>query len=634
MVPNKSLDEYKVIAALLRDAHKRHGAVFNTAALKLTTLKVGARMLQEGIGFLTKTLPRLGKHFDQVLAGNGKMDAISCGFKPASGCKYPKFLGELFQLVISKDGDVLHDPDASCVRTLRLLLYCFYKYELPYNERQESQVLSDFCKAEKDLADLSHFLACAKQRLNTTTRRRAPIPLSDPKDRDKAWDTINGVVREARIALARVFSAFDCRDIVPRHGPGVVATKQTLERKFLWTNVSKRITDLYPFDAYFCASLGHVCDTYSKFEQLGDKDSPARVLLVPKDSRGPRLISCEPVDFQWIQQGLSKAIVERVESHPLTKGRVNFTDQETNRRLAFNASIDGKYSTLDLKEASDRVHLELVRLLFPEEIIPFLEGCRSRSTVLPDNQELELHKYAPMGSALCFPIMALTIWALLYGYAPDADTRKSIYVYGDDVIVPSGFTASAMSILELFGLKINQSKSCTQGFFRESCGMDAFKGVDVTPVRFRTVMDKSPSPSTYSSWISYANSLYDRGCIETYNFIVGWLVSIYGPIPGEDMNLSCPSLRRSPFGNSPFPRRWNRSLQKLEYRVRVLESPSIHRNYCGWSKLLRYFTEGPRSVALAPNGTTKVNSVFEQSQPFTASRYTKRRVSKLTLSWR
>jgi hypothetical protein len=604
-------------------------------------------MSSEGIGFLTKTLPRLGKHFDKVLTGACRMNSISCGFKPAPGCEYPMFMGELFQTVIAKDGNVLQDPDAQSVRTLRLLMYCFYKYELPYNERQESKVLNDFCEAEKDLTDLSPFLTQVKNRICTTTRRRTPTRLSSPvKDRFDAWDTINGVVREARIALARVFSAFDCINIVPRHGPGVVAIKQTLEDKFRWTNVSRRITDLYPFDAYFCASLGHVCDTYTKFSQLGDKDSPARVLLVPKDSRGPRLISCEPVDFQWVQQGLSRAIVERVEKHPLTKGFVNFTDQETNRRLAFNASIDGKYSTLDLKEASDRVHLELVRLLFPEEITLFLEGCRSRSTVLPDNKELELQKFAPMGSALCFPIMALTIWSLLVGYAPDADTRKSIYVYGDDVIVPSGYAASAMAILELFGLKINHDKSCTQGFFRESCGMDAFRGVDVTPVRFRTVMGQSPSPSIYTSWISYANSLWDRGMTETYNEIVGWLVSIYGPIPGEDLfhtnpNLdkekresSFPCLRQSPFGKTSFPHRWNFDLQRLEFRVRVLKSPSIQREFCGWSKLLRYFTEGARQPAGSTYGSTKVPSVFQQKEPFTASLFTKRRTSKLVRSWR
>jgi hypothetical protein len=329
-------------------------------------------------------------------------------------------------------------------------------------------------------------------------------------------------VRESRILLSRLLDSFDPKDIVPRHGPGAVATKQQLWSKYLWTNVSAKITERYPLDEYFYACLGHVCDRYRDIA-ITDLDLPAKVILVPKDSRGPRLISCEPVDYQWIQQGLGRALVRHVESHWLTKHNVFFSNQQTNRFGALLGSLNGEYATLDLKEASDRITVSLVRLLFPEHISMYLLSCRSSSTVLPDGTVLPLQKFAPMGSALCFPIMALCIWAILT--APlvsdtESDTREGIAVYGDDVIVPSHYVGDAIELLEAFGLKVNRAKSCIKGFFRESCGMDAFKGSDVTPTRLRTVWSSSPSPESYTSWIAYANSFWDKKYYHTYDYIV------------------------------------------------------------------------------------------------------------------
>jgi hypothetical protein len=639
MVINKSLDELELIATLLCDAHASFRAVFNTRALNLTLRKVKNRARSEGLGFLTKTLPRLGKHLDQVLAGMAKLNPPEYGFKTIPGTKLPRFLGELFSLVFHPDGSVLQQPDAHCVKHIRLVLYSYSKYELPYSDEQEQKVLSAFVNAEDDLRSMSSWLATLHSRVNNSynNRRKAPSLVQDLiKDpSDSSLDFRTCVARESRILLAKLFSMYDPTDIVPRHGPGVVATKQRLSEKFRWTNVSSRITEVYPLDAYFCASPGHVCDTYDTFSRITDTSHPAQVLLVPKDSRGPRLISCEPVDFQWIQQGLRETIYHLVETHELTKFNVFFTDQGPNQRGALLGSSTKRYATLDLKEASDRVHLDLVRLLFPEHVFRALAACRSSSTVLPDGKIQNLEKFAPMGSALCFPIMALTIWALLTATAPDADTRESILVYGDDVIVPTAFAESAMTTLELFGLKINHSKSCTQGSFRESCGVDAFNGIDVTPVRFRTVWSESPRPDVYTSWIAYANQLWDRQCYTAYEYIVARLEAIYGPIPGEDMHLACPSLRCASATKRDFKSRPNMHLQKMQYKVRVVKSPSVHQPIDGWSMLLRFFTEGHK--AKPSSLQNKVEGKFShlmEEPPFSVSKYTKRHTSMLVWRWR
>jgi hypothetical protein len=262
-------------------------------------------------------------------------------------------------------------------------------------------------------------------------------------------------------------------------------------------------------------------------------DPPAKVILVPKDSRGPRLISCEPLENQWIQQGIMKELVKFIENHPLTKGMINFTDQAINQELARSGSITGGIATLDLKEASDRVSMALVERIFPRPLVDALYASRSLATTLPDKSVVKLGKFAPMGSALCFPVMALTIWAALtcedgFTYACSSDAT---FVYGDDVIVPTAQAVDAIARLERIGLKVNADKSFTSGFFRESCGMDAFHGVDVTPCRIKTPWRDRPEPGVLTSYVAQANELYEQGYPRTAALLAANVVETYGQVP-------------------------------------------------------------------------------------------------------
>jgi hypothetical protein len=633
MVRNKSLDEYKIIAALLHDIHNRHGLVFNTRALRLTLNKVKSRMRMEGLSFLTKTLPKLGKALDKGLTEQYLLNGTDLRFTTQEGSKLPRFLGELFNRVFDQAGHVLPEPCITSIKMLRDVLYLFYKYELPYTDEQEQAVVSKFEKTEDDISANS---------VNLTALAEEAFAGEDFRYRHRSGRHLNQVegqgtvTRAAQNLLSRLFAQFDPRDITPRHGPGAVATKQKLWSKFKWVNISSNITSMYPADEYFYSSAGHICDRLQEFNSVDNKDLPAQVILVPKDSRAPRLISCEPVDYQWIQQGLGRAITELVESHPITRWNVNFTNQLPNRFGAILGSQAGKYATLDLNEASDRVSVGLVRLLFPPHICEYLEACRSSSTVLPDGRVIRLNKFAPMGSALCFPILALTVWAILTAAAPDADTREGILVYGDDVIVPTAFAANAIEQLELYGLKVNRDKSCTSGLFRESCGMDAYKGICVTPVRIRTVWSESPSPEVYTSWIAYANSFYDRQYFLTYQLIVDALLSHYGPIPDDDMSKQTyPSLRFVPDSQQLHKRRWNPNLQKFEFRVRTVKSPDIHKVIDGWEMLLRHFTESSSFNPVLPSGyRRRPPSPLWDPDAFQCGTYTKRDTSMLVFRWR
>jgi hypothetical protein len=151
-----------------------------------------------------------------------------------------------------------------------------------------------------------------------------------------------------------------------------------------------------------------------------------------------------------------------------------------------------------MKEASDRVSLAHVEALFAEapKFLELLLAARSPCVQLPDGNVIPLRKFASMGSATCFPVEALVFFTGIIasrcrrlGRFPVAqlvrELGQAVYVYGDDLLVPSDEASAICDDLEAFGLKVNRRKSFWTGKFRESCGVDCYDGSEVTPVYLR-----------------------------------------------------------------------------------------------------------------------------------------------------
>lgn len=632
MAVNKSLDPYKqILATLLIDVYSSLSEVISSRSLRLTLAKVSKRVDREGLGFLTKTLPRLGKALDRALSGKYNLDCNELRLEALEQSKLPKLFGELFQRVLTNSGGCLQSPCVTSIKGLRHILFVFYKLELPYSPNDEQNVIDQFKRTEVDILPYHQSFSRVAEAIDECGWTKASILFEEGAP----------IVRKARDLLARVFLSFSTSEILPRHGPGAVSTKEQLQDKYRFRRVNPRINACYPYDEYYCSSAGHVCDEYRNFPKLIEVESLAQVILVPKDSRGPRLISCEPLEFQWIQQALGGAIVKHIERHPLTKDHVHFTNQQSNQFGALLGSSTGRYATLDLKEASDRVSVGLVRLLFPKHVFDVLKNCRTLGTVLPDGSIQMLNKFAPMGSALCFPIMAITLWAILTAGATDADARDSVLVYGDDVIVESAQAPYAMKLLESFGLLCNQDKSYIQGLFRESCGVDAYNGVNVTPVRIHSLWTHHPSPDNYTSWIESSNNFYSHGYYKVSELIATWVCARYRHVPTAELGLPVQGLICKPGNHAPLKRRVNANLQRLEYLCLVSEARPIKRVLPGWLMLLRYFTEGqhaprdPWSVDSCRSGLEPDSRGYPlEQQAFSVSQYTRRGANHLVPRWR
>lgn len=528
------------------------------------------RLDNEGLTFLTVVLPRIGKALDSFHSTSEwippegfhlRKDAppvqdSNAGILP-SVSTIPVFLSSAIEAALNGNSIAV-----DCVRQLTL---AFYKLEVDHGEELEEQFLINFKRIDEDL--LSVFS-------------------SVDNFRDDLLKQMGNIIR-------RVLCTSDPLDIVPSHGSGATACRTPNWKKHHRVlHYYAKLDDVYPYSDYFFYSPTHLVDEYDRLENSQPRSVPrARVCLVPKDSRGPRVISCEPAEMMFIQQGIMKKLYRTLETHPLTSGFVNFTDQTINRELAQRSSTEElKLATIDLSDASDRVSLELVRRVFPENWFKSLEACRSEETVLPNGEIVKLNKFAPMGSSCCFPVEALVFWAC--AVAVIRTSRKlrgfpDVFVYGDDIIIPSESFADVMRGLESIGLKVNANKSYWKGPFRESCGGDFHNGMDVTPVRVRKYLSKSRTSvmtnadlcNLFVAKFGYTNALSLISVIEEEGGYV---------YPRSELQL--PAVIRSTPGASNdvfFRRRYNQNLQRFEYRILRCISESKRRQPPNWEELFR-----------------------------------------------
>jgi len=529
------------------------------------------RFAKEGLSFLTKTLPILGKALDLGLVELRLQ--VPREFKTAHKCTgIPAFLQAYFRRIFDVDGSLLEVADPDAVKHLRQLLFMFYKLEVPYSEAAEERVIANFVATERELE------------LGRDVESVALLAASSYIIRD-------------------VLCGFNPMDITPKHGPGAVATGERLEEKWSFARLYRGIHRVYPYYEYYLAGWGkELMDRLGWYQTLERLETGvAKVVLVPKDSRGPRLISCEPLEYQWIQQGLGRKLVSHLESSRITGGQINFTNQEINRKLALESSRTREYATIDLKEASDRVSVDLVKNLFAndEQTLKCLLATRTTATKLPDGSVLPLCKFAPMGSALCFPVEALCFWAISVAAVmrrlrlQRQSVGNRIFFYGDDIIVPTDWAPIVMEALELVRLRVNKAKSCVTGNFRESCGMDAFKGTCVTPIRLKRPWVESRSGSTYAAYTSFANSMAEKGYSGCANLVWAKVESVYGFVPYGLSTSPYPCKIVSNFtlaralNRGRVKMRWNADYQRSEVLVLTLKSSKSDTTLDGWARALR-----------------------------------------------
>lgn len=488
-------------------------SVYSSAAQAKDKATMLRRFNSEGLMFATKALPLLSEGLFQFLE-SGIVSYPS--FKIKRDTVHPEFLSGLFRLACHTG-----EYQVTAVRLIYQLSVCFSKLKGPYPESVLSKQYADFVSTDMGLADIDWFS-----------------------------DVNFPILEQARIEIESVFKNTDIDSLVkPRPGPGATNTPVAKNMRYrphvLYTQVNDVIDyiDMYNVNAY---DVVHQTKFWLNLYDNQVQAPRSRYKVVFKKFGKGRGICIEESEVQFIQQAYRRALYQIIESCPLTRGRINFSDQSINACLALLASWTGQMGTLDLSEASDRNARELVSWTFQNtEIHDALMALSTRYVDFPKEsgvESLRTFKFAPMGSALCFPVMSLLYWALcraiIHCSMLSNTLKKDVYVYGDDIVVPSPAVSAVLTYLPRFGMKVNNTKSFYRSGFRESCGVHAFNGVNITPVYVKHI-PVTDSVSFLVSCIAVEAQMYKAGYRNVARLFRDMVCDHTGPLPyvSEDTSL-------------------------------------------------------------------------------------------------
>jgi len=147
-------------------------------------------------------------------------------------------------------------------------------------------------------------------------------------------------------------------------------------------------------------------------------------------------------------------------------------------------------------------------LLLKKEWFELLDTLRSPKTFV-DGKWVHLQKFSSMGNGYTFELETLLFLAIAceacYLCGVPAQPGENIWVYGDDIILPSQASATMLALLRFFGFTPNPDKTFTSGLFRESCGGDFFNGQAVRPFYQKEIPDEP------AKWISLVNGIRRLG---------------------------------------------------------------------------------------------------------------------------
>jgi len=577
-------------------------------------VSLSALFQSRGVGVATIDLPRLDKALLSAFE-SGRLVTVGLALCRAKS-KYdlrPRLFWGLWSRIFDRTGCLKVDIDPDSIRLLRTLLCVCKKMELDCAPRYLYQATKEFFDVEARLPVSSEIWDGVDDSFSDWHNYVKPLSVTDVTDVGMyafEHSTLVGVlssVQQVADRTATWLGSYDPNKHAFRHGPGAVSDLKSGEYKYNFRNWGQRLEQLFPFDQWGTTSLGLMDRLQSSGIEVAQSEPASRLVAVPKTRTAPRLIAVEPSANQWCQQSVRSFLYSRIAALRYGIGTsVSFTDQPGSGALALNSSKSGSHATIDLSSASDRVSTWLVERMFRRnpELLWYMSSCRTRYiTNAIDDASPSLHKlrkFSTMGNALTFPVQSIIFYNICIGvgsYLTHSrhieSLSRQVRVYGDDLIVPVAWEPLIVQVLTALFLRVNESKTFVKGNFRESCGTDAFRGDDVTPIRVNTT-DEESDPKRLPSLVASSNNFHLGGFWRT----AAWLMST---VPWKQL---VPKVQRDAraFGFTTFSggvapstrkRRWNHDLHRWETlviqpfaKLRVVKQHAA-------SSLLQYFTEEP-----------------------------------------
>lgn len=610
---------------------------------------IEARFKHEGIGFLTIAFSTYCDALDEGLAA--RRFTCPAGFKSGRLALPRLFSGLLCEVFDSKTGLLKENPRMGYLKCLREILRLFRKLTLTDDRANEldKQAKRKFLSCDESIAQTKwderykhHLIGVCRLVLNqlegvsyeNLACKHGPGAVSERLTANRKWDAVASSLWKNPEELEGYGYDTILVDVYsrgtdgPEHGSICRDTQIRLSRQESIIGPCQRTTGKTP--------SGRVRgDWVEKPDRQalpeGETSKQSRLVTVAKNSTSRRTITVEPVLKQFLQQGLNVALRDCIVKDRILSNSLDLTNQSHNQKLALEGSRTGLWATIDLSSASDLLSLRLVKTVF-QHVPSFLErlvGSRSVEYTDGINRRV-LHKYAGMGNATTFPVQSVT-FALLamaaildqLGMTPTPKrlerASKLVRVYGDDIIVPAQYSQQVVKWIEHFGLKVNTSKSFTdykswfehQPCFRESCGVDAYNGIDITPLYLRVLPESaslpkgtsvrpSTDPSAIASLVATSNLAWER-CL--YKFSAKLATEVEGILQRK---LPIVPARSSALGlhsriDCCVPTKWDESMQRLVFKAPVLKPTYRSDSIDGYAALLKFYHvpllgRGPRHL--------------------------------------
>jgi hypothetical protein len=349
------------------------------------------------------------------------------------------------------------------------------------------------------------------------------------------------LINVCRMAARDMFGDFNITDFPfrPKHGNGATAELSRSQADIWHKNRQFKVdSEVITYLKYRIPETDWHDYFYVPYRGLR---RTSELVCVPKAMTANRTISKEPTTLQFLQQDVFAALDDYFNSRPDVA--IDLHDQERSRMLAEVGSGDGSYATIDLSSASDSVTISLVEAIFDGLPILYpLQATRSTSVHVRsksgdvDSVVEEMEKFAPMGSAVCFPTECM-VFAICCETAIRCKTgrrsrRNDYVVYGDDIVIRTKYAEAVIEVLEALHFTVNRSKSFYDDsgdhFFREACGVECLDGENITPLRLsRRLVSLSNNDSQHQAGLGVGMvDLYNRTYLYGFFTLRSWITTL------------------------------------------------------------------------------------------------------------
>jgi len=647
-----------IAVALLKDVQQAYPAYGGVAKDKE---RLSHLVRTRGLGFFTLDLPSLDAALTNALE-HGLLVLNGPVSKTVSKkIKVPRLFRGLWLRVFTHDACLRVDPDVNSIMFLRQLCCLGKRIEVGCSPQRFEKSLGEYYNVEKELPepslrwncdvldpdDLAFDLHCGDLLRShcwfgeSVSRDNLPF---DSETTTNDWSLLQRFQQNADI-VAQSLGEFDPiwfsnslhesgQGIGFRHGPGAVAERSGQVHKYNFVHWPAKLNAVFPWS--HCGKI--ITDSR---ECPSSHEFPSKLIAVPKTAKSPRLIAAEPTEHQWCQQLIRRFLEARI-SGLFGRNFIDFTSQNASGTLALRSSLTRECATVDLSSASDRLSCYVIERVFRRNptLLHALHASRTRWVVdslsstrtgftnnsgrKPGTEVKYLipKKFASQGTAVTFPIQTLVFFIAaltssgvvlkkpsdLYLTSGGFDgglgrLRNKLRVFGDDIIIPTHGYASLTRLLTLLRLKVNVDKSFYKGYFRESCGQDAYKGYDVTPIRPRSLSDDGPT--LRNAALDFSNNLFNKGYWNAAD-------SVRSAVGNHQFWRNLPTVGRSSgvVGLTSFcgsdvahlKSRYNAKLCRYEVRKWTFRATSRRKQTHDYPGLLQYFTEQPSPLTKWEHG--------------------------------